>query len=153
MNPNNLNMANAMNAMNAQMAAGNTMGNNGVAGGQRMAQGDDNQRKALLNTYIYEYFLTNDMHDCARQLIGSGVPINLRRRDANGNPIDGDDEDSKNGLDMKRPDDLPAPALSDIVPESCFLYEWWCLFWDIFNAQRGRTVPQNVRGYIDNTQV
>ena len=163
---NNVSMA-ALNAMGAPVAGGGIpMMNNGLpaGGGPRAVPVNENQQRSQLNTYIYEYFICNDMFDCARALISSDQPINVikaspgRRRDANGNPVDGaaaaeDLDDAKDAIDLKRPDDLPAPNLPRECPESCFLYEWWCLFWDMFNAQRGKGESQNVRRYADYTQV
>lgn len=140
---------------------GMPMMNNGVPrGNPRAMPVNDNQQRSQLNTYIYEYFLRNEMYDCARSIISSGQPINVMKnspsgRDANGleNGDDGQDGDSKDDMDAKRPNDLPAPNLPKECPESCFLYEWWCLFWDMFNAQRGKGDTPNVQQYVTHTQV
>ncbi|KFY71955.1 hypothetical protein V499_07876 [Pseudogymnoascus sp. VKM F-103] len=153
----------ALNAMGAGAVGGAVpMMNNGVPGNQRALPVDDSQQRARLNTYIYEYFICNEMYDCARALINSEQPVNLlkgspnQQRDANGNPVDGagsdDMEDTKEGIDMKRPDDLPAPNLPRESSESCFLFEWWSLFWDMFNAQRGKSESQNAQRYANYTQ-
>lgn len=63
------------------------------------------------------------------------------------------DGDSKDDLDSKRPDDLPRSDVPRECPESCFLYEWWCLFWDMFNAQRGKGEGRNVLNYVNHTNV
>lgn len=142
-----------MNAMGGAVG-GNPMMNNGAPGGTRQPISHD--QKAQLNTYIYEYFLTNEMYDCARTLVNSGQPINLEeKKDSNmmGNGADSMDGDSKDDLDSKRPDDLLAPKVPNECPESCFLYEWWCLFWDMFSAQRGKGETQNTRQYLAHTQV
>lgn len=161
---NNINMA-GMNAMGGPVGGGGMpMMNNGVPGSIRPVPVNDQQRSQL-NTYIYEYFLRTEMYDCARAMINSDQPINVhknspgRRRDVNGNLVDsgvspeGTDGDSKDDIDSKRPDDLPAPNLPKECPESCFLYEWWCLFWDMFNAQRGKGDSRNVMQYVTHTQV
>ncbi|RAL64104.1 hypothetical protein DID88_003292 [Monilinia fructigena] len=59
-----------------------------------------------------------------------------------------DGDDSKDDIDSKRPNDLPLPNLPKECPESCFLYEWFCLFWDMFNAQRGKGDARNVLSYV-----
>ena len=98
------------------------------------------------------------MYDCARSLLNSDQPMNVikdspgRRRDENGGD-EGTDGDSKDDIDSKRPADLPDPNLPKECPESCFLYEWWCLFWDMFNAQRGKGDGRNVLQYVTHTQV
>lgn len=152
---NNVNMG-GMNAMGGPIAAGGAMPpmSNGANQGLRQAAGNDN--RSQLNTYIYEYFLKNEMYDCARALIGSQQPMSLvkdsvGRRDGEGD--DGADLDSKDDIDSKRPEDLPAPNLPRDTPESCFLYEWWCLFWDMFNATRGKMDGRYLQPYVNHTQV
>ena len=155
---NNVNMG-GMNAMGGPVGGAMPVMN---AGGVRPPMPvNDNQQRSQLNTYIYEYFLRNGMYDCARSLLNSEQPIKVtkespgRRRDDNGNGAgdEGGDGDSKDDIDSKRPDDLPAPDVPRECPESCFLYEWWCLFWDMFNAQRGKGDGRNVLQYVAHTQV
>jgi hypothetical protein len=161
---NNVNMG-GMNVMGGPVGGGMPVMNNGAAGGviRPPMPVNDNQRSQL-NTYIYEYFLRNGMYDCARSLLKSDQPMKVikdspgRRRDDNGSNIgngagDEGDGDSKDDIDSKRPDDLPAPDVPRECPESCFLYEWWCLFWDMFNAQRGKGDGRNVLQYVTHTQV
>lgn len=118
----------------------------------------NNDQRSQLNTYIYEYFLRNSMYDCAKALLESGQPLNLikdspgRRREDNSNNEEGNDE-SKIDFETKRSIDLPEPNLPKECPESCFLYDWWCLFWDMFNAQRGKADGRNVIQYFTHTQV
>jgi hypothetical protein len=152
---NNVNMG-GMNAMGGPVGGGMPMINNGAPGVRPPMPVNDN--RSQLNTYIYEYFLRNGMYDCARSLLNSDQPMNVikdspgRRRDDNGGD-EGTDGDSKDDIDSKRPADLPDPNLPKECPESCFLYEWWCLFWDMFNAQRGKGEGRNVLQYVTHTQV
>jgi hypothetical protein len=155
---NNVNMG-GMNAMGGPVGGGMPMMNNGAPGGglRQQIPANDNQRSQL-NTYIYDYFLRHGMYDCARALLQSDPTMKVikespgRRRDDNGNE-DGEDADSKDDVDSKRPDDLPRSDVPRECPESCFLYEWWCLFWDMFNAQRGKGEGVNVRNYVNHTNV
>ncbi|KAF4629675.1 hypothetical protein G7Y89_g8470 [Cudoniella acicularis] len=156
---NNVNMG-GMNAMGGPVGGGMPMMNNGPAGGARQPMPVNDNQRSQLNTYIYEYFLRNGMYDCARSLLNSDQPMNVlkespgRRRDDNGSngTDEGGDGDSKDDIDSKRPDDLPLPNLPKECPESCFLYEWWCLFWDMFNAQRGKGEGRAVMQYVNHTQ-
>lgn len=165
----NPNMAN-MNPMGGPVGAPVPMMNNGgviaaqVPGPRQIPVPTESQR-TLLNTYIYEYFLRNQMFDCARSLVNGDHQINVtkdgsnRRRDENGNLLgnglgdDPMDTDSKDDIDAKLPDDLPAPKLPMPASESSFLYEWFCLFWDIFNAQRTKGGNGPVNQYVSHTQV
>jgi hypothetical protein len=127
----------------------------------RQQQVNDNQR-AILNTYIYEYFIRYGMFDCARSLLASDQQVNVhkdgpgRRRDENGNVTNGVDDpmetDSKDDLDGKLPDDLPPPKLPMPTSDTSFLYEWFCLFWDIYNAQRAKGGNGTVNQYVLHTQ-
>ncbi|TEA08736.1 Transcriptional activator somA [Colletotrichum sidae] len=164
----NPNMAN-MNAMGGPVGAPVPMMNNGgpvapqIPGSRQVPVPTETQR-TLLNTYIYEYFLRHQMFDCARSLVNGDHQINVtkdgpnRRRDENGNLLgnglgdDPMDTDSKEDIDAKLPDDLPAPKLPMPASESSFLYEWFCLFWDIFHAQRTKGGNGPVNQYVSHTQ-
>lgn len=133
-----------------------------AAAAARQQQINDNQR-GVLNTYIYEYFIRYGMYDCARSLLSSDQQVNVakdganRRRDEGGNAINGADDpmetDSKDDLDGKLPDDLPPPKLPMPASDTSFLYEWFCLFWDIYNAQRAKGGNGTVNQYVSHTQV
>jgi hypothetical protein len=159
------NMAN-MNAMGGPVGAPMPMMNNGGAlshqGGPRHPQLNETNR-TLLNTYIYEYFMRYGMYECARSIYQQDPEINVKkdgdRRDENGNPLgngigdDPMDTDSKDIHDQKRPDDLPAPNLPAPMAGSCFLYEWFCLFWDMFNSQKGKGSTVQINQYVSHAQV
>ncbi|KFA67139.1 hypothetical protein S40285_07292 [Stachybotrys chlorohalonatus IBT 40285] len=120
-------------------------------------------QRSIFNTYIYEYYLRYGMYDCARALLASEAPVYVadrdataRRRDENGNAINGAgddpmDTDSKEDLDSKLPEDLPSPKLPMATSES-FLYEWFCIFWDIYTAQRTKGSTGMVSQYVAHTQ-
>ncbi|KAM0255059.1 hypothetical protein ACHAQJ_006137 [Trichoderma viride] len=136
-------------AMNPQLA---------VAGAQRQQLQD---QRSTLNTYIYEYFLRHQMYDCARSLLASDQQVNVNKeaggRRENGNAMNGVDDpmdtDSKDDGDSKLPDDLPPPKLPMPASDTSFLYEWFCVFWDIYTAPRQK--PGNggmVNQYVQHTQ-
>lgn len=157
MNP-NVNMPN-MNPMGGPVGAPVPMMNNGAVNpgatpaGPPRPQHNDNQR-GVLNTYIYEYFLRYGMHECARSLLSSDQPVNVNKDGkVNGAGDDSMDTDNKDDLDSKLPDDLPPPKLPMPASDSSFLYEWFCLFWDIYNAQRQKSTSHQVNQYVSHTQV
>ncbi|KAI2640210.1 hypothetical protein GGS21DRAFT_548387 [Xylaria nigripes] len=157
---NNVNMAN-MPMAGGPVGAGPMamMGNNTMAAGQVQRPPENN--RANLNTYIYDYFIREGMYDCARAMLNSEQALNVHktpRRDDNGNAIgtglgdDPMDTDSKDDTDPKRPSDLPAPNVPN-GSDSCFLYEWFCLFWDMLSAQRNKGgVSPHVTQYVAHTQ-
>lgn len=140
------------------------MANGGVApaAGPRPQQINE-AHKHLLNTYIYEYFLRNEMFDCARALLSSDPQIKVQdppnaRRDENGNVIgngvgESMDVDSKDNIDTKGSEGLPQPSIPNPSMDNPFLYEWFCLFWDMFNAQKGKSGNVQVNSYMNHTQV
>lgn len=162
----NVNMAN-LGAMGGPVGAAPMPMMNNAAGAQQTgprqhAPINENQR-TLLNTYIYEYFIRFEMHDCARTLLQGDHQVNVvrdganRRRDENGNVLgngvggDAMDTDNKDEMDGKLPDDLPPPKLPRTSDGTSFLHEWFCLFWEMYSAQRK---PGNgvVHQYVNHTQ-
>lgn len=118
-----------------------------------------------LNTYIYDYFLKRGYHDCARALVkDESIKLNTEppiktspghRRDADANGIEGDGmmTDGKDGEKIKVPDDLPRPNLASESQQSAFLLDWFSLFWDFFWAQRKKGNSNDVKNYLQHTQV
>jgi hypothetical protein len=118
-----------------------------------------------LNTYIYDYFLKRGYHDSARALIkdesikiSTEPPIKTspgHRRDGDMNGVDGDAmmTDGKDGEPVKIPDDLPRPSLPSESPQSSFLLDWFSLFWEFFWAQRRKGNNNDVKQYLQHTQV
>ncbi|PON28529.1 hypothetical protein TGAM01_v202376 [Trichoderma gamsii] len=135
-------------AMNPQMAA--------AAAAGRQVQ----DQRSTLNTYIYEYFLRHHMYDCARSLLASDQQVNVNKeaggRRENGNAMNGVDDpmdtDSKDDSDSKLPDDLPPPKLPMPASDTSFLYEWFCVFWDIYTAPRAKNGNHIVNQYVQHTQ-
>lgn len=162
----NVGMAN-MNAMAGPVGAPMPMAmNNGaMPAAQQMPQQQQPQQqpqqpsRTMLNTYIYDYLLKEGMYDVARAMLSSEHHSNVMTKDnrprganglGNGVGDDAMDTDSKDDMD-KRPDDLPA---ANVPPsDSCFLYEWFALFWDVLHAHRKPGGNTQVNQYIHHTQV
>ena len=115
--------------------------------------------KIMLNTYIYDYFMKEEQLDLAKALLEkSNLQVNTQppiktspgRRDANG--VD-EDNDSKDEV-KKRLAEMPIPKVPGNCPGDAFLYDWWCIFWDIWGASRQKTKSATSAGrYLDHTQV
>ncbi|KAK2668075.1 hypothetical protein RAB80_015455 [Fusarium oxysporum f. sp. vasinfectum] len=101
-------------------------------------------KQTQLNTYIYEYFLHNSMFQCAQSILKADSDVRVQ-----GHSPGSDRHDKglrlKNALRNKSIDSrldsthlnlLPAPNVPNLSPDSCFLYEWFWLFWAMFNAQK-----------------
>lgn len=129
-------------------------GPNGV-GGRMPDEHEDTNYEAKLNAYIYGYFCVKGKWDLARALKDSGVEFEppLVNDHANGSN-DSMQTDSKDGIDVKRPDDLPDPHQLGDGQGGSFLSGWFALFWDIFSAQRkSNRSSANAMQYVTQTQV
>ena len=99
------------------------------------------EMKMKLNTYIYDYMIKNEQWDVARALHGSSMPHSTVNKAAarrpNGIDDGSGDVDSKDGIEAKKPADLPLAG--DVPPstsDNSFLLDWFAIFWDIFLAPR-----------------
>ena len=104
-------------------------GPNGV-GGRMPDDHDDTNNEARLNAYIYSYFCGKGKWDLARALKDSGLDFEppLLNDNANG-ANDNMQTDSKDGIDLKRPDDLPVPDVGLVDAQGgSFLSSWFALF-------------------------
>ena len=165
--------------MNQMTMAGMNPGQGGPVGGGLMMMNNgtpatpsngntQDEMKQRLNTYIYDYFLNFGYHDHARALarddkfeISTKNPVKSspgRRKDGEVNGIDENnmDTDSKDDLTLI-PDDLPRPQVPNDCPGNSFLFDWFCLFNDIFKAQRSRKPNSRemtaAHTYLEQTQV
>ncbi|KAF2839470.1 hypothetical protein M501DRAFT_804099 [Patellaria atrata CBS 101060] len=117
------------------------------AAGQRVSEFDN--QKQMLNTYIYDYFLKNNLYDLARNL-QKDVPVKLKPkpsptgRDVNG-VSDGMDTDTKNEHPDLQVADIPYSG------GDSFLHDWWCQFWEMYSAHRGKARPP-VQQYLNHTR-
>ena len=129
-------------------------GPNGVVG-RMPEEHEDTNYEAKLNSYMYGYFINKAKWDVARALKDSGLDFDppLVTDHANG-ANDNTQTDSKDNMDMKRPDDLPDPPHLGDGQGGSFLSSWFALFWDIFSAQRkSNRASVNAMQYVTQTQV
>jgi len=119
---------------------GGAMGPAQIMNQDAMRQQSDEEQKIRLNTYIYDYLLKMEKFDLARSFQKT-CQINTKQstspsRGAVNGVDDGMDADSKDAM-MKRPADLPIPEVPSYSDKgNCFLYDWWCQFWDVYGARR-----------------
>lgn len=106
--------------------------------------------RTKFHTFIYDYFVKTNRFELARTILTqmeieseSPQKPSPNRKEVNG------DSDSKE--DVKRPDDLPNASVPSHT-DSPFLYDWFCQFWDLFEAQRGKG-SQASRTFLGASQV
>ena len=134
--------------------------NNGTNGATPRV-GNDNEQpdyEARLHHFIYDYFLKNENWECARALITSGLAMDPPPRpndsDVNGAADGSMHTDSKDGLDSKRPSDLPSAGVQPDQQGNSFLLEWFALFWDVYFAQKKNVrATQHANLYVQHSQV
>ena len=132
---------------------GQQMMNMGTPGNAPGGNGQSDNHRTKLHTYMYDYFLKNGMFDLARMLLEKADVNTLDPKQSPGQRnVNGDsmDQDSKDNI-LGKPDDLPLPQ----VPpggNGSFLADWWDQFWDCYLAQRGRGNPQT-KQYLNQVQV
>jgi hypothetical protein len=119
-----------------------------------------NADRSQLNKYIYDYFIRNGMYECARALLNSDKSVTNAKVEGgkngnvhgNGVADDAMDTDTKDDMDQKLPDDLPAPDVPNhSASDTSFLYDWFCLFWEMWRAQ-GKSGSTSVHQYVNHTQ-
>ena len=157
-----------MNNMNANMAGFNAGGaalgnipmvNNVPNGAMRQPEEqveDTPNYEAKLNALIYHYLCTKGQYDSARAVKNSHMVFDPPLTGGDVNGVDNSmQNDSKEGIDKNRPDDLPdiEGTMNDGQGGS-FLLGWFCLFWDIYFAQRKLPkASQNAMQYVQHTTV
>lgn len=137
-------------------------------GAQQRAAG--HSERQTLNTYIYDYFIKNDMLECAKALLKNpsadvqhdgnfrNSPSGRPKHEGEMNGVDDDTMDSgdrqgEDGDEPKSVKDLPQPKVPSLHGSS-FLLEWWCCFTDIYWARNKHTNASNAaNAYVNNTQV
>lgn len=156
-----------MNPAQGGPVGGGMVMNNGAPATPSNSESID-MMKQRLNTYIYDYFLNFGYHNHARALALDDKfdilkqPMKSspggRRKEGEINGVDENamDTDSKDDLTLI-PDDLPRPQVPNECPGSAFLFDWFCLFNDIFRASRAKKPGQRdgttAQAYLDQTQV
>lgn len=134
--------------------------NNGAGGIPRNVNAEESKDpKFELDSYIYDYFVKTEQYEVARAMKNSGIRLNLAkdiktspsRREVNGME-ESMDSDSKEDV-KNRPDDLPPVTVGGGDLSAPFLYEWWCIFWDICQAHRNRGPNGAATQYLMHTQV
>ena len=151
-----------MNPMAGGPVGGMMMMNSGGPGTPPNDKSMEAQR-AHLNTYIYEYFLKLGKFEVARMLVkDNSFEIRMkpsvkqspgRRKDAEVNGVDGDRLDVEVDMKDELPDDLPRPHLPNEGQGQGFLLDWFCIFSDLFSAQRNKGDMTPARQYLVQTQV
>ena len=158
-----------MNPAQGGPVGGMMMMNNGTPATPSNSESMDSMKQRL-NTYIYDYFLNFGYHDHARALYRDDkFDISIkqtmksspggRRKDGEINGVDENAMDTDSKDDLVIPDDLPRPHIPNECPGSAFLFDWFCLFQDIFraSAQRAKRPGQRdgtaAQTYLDQTQV
>lgn len=116
-----------------------------------------NEMITKLNTAIYDYLLRSEHYDVAKLFLSKGSvetkdldnsPSNRPGQQPNGMD-DSMDIDAKDPALSQRPEGLP---LANNIAPGPFLQDWWCQFWETFNAHRNRKNAAPGLGQYINAQ-
>lgn len=118
--------------------------NTGSPSGQNIDISPQNTIKKL-NTAIYDYLLRNGQYEIARSFKDK-MPIETRNlKDEQANGLDEALDETRDQGIIKRPDGLPLPGT---LLDGPILQDWWCQFWEIWHAQRGRGQKNGLMQYV-----
>lgn len=112
----------------------------------------DQAAEKRLNTYIFDYLCRSHHYELARAF-SEHCPILIRPGGKSRATGTDDSMDTDIKEDPKRPDNLPYPEIAAHHSDNAFLLDWWCQFWDIFGAARGRGNQTNTEQYLHHNMV
>jgi len=102
--------------------------------------------KELLNAYIYDYLLKSGFNESAMKLFQeAGIPVVSSPGGKDTMPS-GPAKKEKDSDADKGAEKLPHAKMTMDTPQG-FLYEWWMIFWDVFNARTERGGSANAQRY------
>ncbi|CAL8582906.1 hypothetical protein XPA_008547 [Xanthoria parietina] len=135
---------------------GMPMMNNGANGATPRLGNEEEEPdyEARLNTYIYDYFIKNGRYECAMAMLKAQMPLRTGPKPGEVNGAGNMHTDSKDDLDIKNPEDLPAAGVPTDPQGASFLLEWFGLFWDVFFAHQRKAPPASAQAmqYVARTQ-
>jgi len=120
-------------------AVGGAVGPASVMNQDMMRHQGDEDQKIRLNTYIYDYLLKLEEYELARSF-STVCPIKSKNNTSPGrgtvNGVDDAMESDSKDASIKKKHDLPIPDVPSYSENgNCFLYDWWCQFWDVYGAR------------------
>lgn len=122
------------------MAGLGIAGNNGMPMGRADMSGRD--PKVMLNTYIYNYLVSEGQQDVAKSLLDSRLPINADKiKKETKNQVNGIDA---NG-DADSKDENKNRAGNNDMAENALL-EYWLIFWDMWTASKYKETAVDSNG-------
>jgi hypothetical protein len=94
--------------------------------------------KQLLNTYIYDFLLKSRLPNTAKHFVNEAeIPINTDVGNLH-SPGNNSSQPNTPSNQLLLENNLPKISISMDSPQG-FLYEWWQIFWDVFNAKNGNS--------------
>lgn len=112
-----------------------------------MRQDGVGDAKTMLNTCIHNYFISEGKHDLAMSLMNSGLAVHH-------DGIKKDPKNQVNGIDPSNDGDSKDDQknrVSNGEMADNFLLDYWFMFWDMWNASKGKTQDGNANQYLHMT--
>lgn len=99
--------------------------------------------KQLLNAYIYDFLIKSRLPQTARIFVNEAdVPTSQNSSSSSNSPGDG----QAPHIQFQKDNNLPQLSMAMDAPQG-FLFEWWLVFWDVFQAKNNRGSSQMAMQY------
>lgn len=98
-----------------------------------------NNPKQLLNTYIYDFLVKNKLPQTAKTFVNEADISSQEENSGNSNTS----PTSPGFLQYQKDNNLPIVKVTMDAPQS-FLFEWWQVFWDVFQAKNNNKQSSQV---------
>lgn len=102
--------------------------------------------KQLLNAYIYDFLIKSRLPQTARIFVNE-ADVPTSQGSLSSNSPGGDSQNGRAAyLQFQKENNLPQLAMAMDAPQG-FLFEWWLVFWDVFQAKNNRGSSQMAMQY------
>ena len=114
--------------------------------------------RSMLSTYIYDYFLKTRQPEIAQAIFNNDPTVQTKERpkpSPSGRDVNGAMDTEPKDETAKKIERMPAPDLDAQLHTESFLQDWFCTFWDVWQASRGNGNPTNTSAssYLQQVQV
>lgn len=141
-------------ASNLSKKAPGSLGNDGgkrkMDSSVQVSDAQAQNAKQLLNAYIYDFMVKNGLSQTAKTFVNEAEVPSLTSSPLSQSkdvPHSNDENNySAENLQFQKDNNLPLLSLNMDVPQG-FLYEWWQVFWDVFQARNNKRTNQYAMQY------
>ncbi|CCE78766.1 Piso0_000795 [Millerozyma farinosa CBS 7064] len=141
-------------ASNLSKKAPGSLGNDGgkrkMDSSVQISDAQAQNAKQLLNAYIYDFLVKNGLSQTAKIFVNEAeVPSSTSSPLSQSKDIPHPNDENSyaaGNLQFQKDNNLPLLSMNMDVPQG-FLYEWWQVFWDVFQARNNKRTNQYAMQY------